>query len=1023
MLEFLKEGKTCFWLLLAVLNKFIKYSLAAIALFGLTGLCQAQNPIRFQNITVNDGLSMGTITAFEKDYNGFIWIATAEGLHRYDGQNFKIFKHQENIANSLDDSYITCLFSYQNRLYIGNNIGSVDVLNVDNYSFEHINIKRADPKFDNAIEQIILYKGRLVIDTDGGGLWQYDIDLARLRRLDIREVMGEEVNHIVLDDNRLLLATATRIISTDLQQARTVFRDDNLEITCVVKYDSTYVIGTNRGLYSTNLSFGNTKKVPLPPKKRNISGITSLQVQNRELWIGTVGGLLNYTDRSLSLYRTNQLRPFSLVNDNVNTLFLDSDNILWIGTIAGVSTYAPQLQKFGLLQYFELEDESFNNNVYSTYEDKSGTIWLGTLSSGLIKLNKRKEIEAVYPKLVDGSYESSSVRAIYEDSKGNFWVGTGKQGLFLFNRSTGQFKMVACKENGKIKSNTVRHICEDSKGQIWIALQSGIAVKDSLTNNFTEYRGDAEHRNNSIYQIEEDPKTGNLILASFRGGLQLFNPKTKAFKMYVNDATDSTSINNNNLMSLAWVGSDTLLIGTYGGGLNIFNLRTQKFSHVTESNGLVNNAVYGVIYNGNGSCWLSTNNGVVHYNLTTKKFINFKPEHYLQSTEFNEGAFLKSSTGMLYFGGVNGLNYFKPNKIRYDTTAPKIYFTDIRGVFTARDDNVLEISFLSSRLEIDFMSLNFVNPTGINYEYRLLGFDENWISGGAINTAIYPRLSPGAYTFQVRAVDEFGNWEASSQPLRIVVNPPIWQRWWFISFCLLTITGIIVAIFRYRTKQIERLYKLQLVDSELTALRSQMNPHFIFNSLNSIQYFILKKEPREAYTYLSKFASLMRKILQNSRLKYISVADEIEGLNLYLEMERMRMDNNLDYEINTRNIDDPEHTYIPTMLIQPFAENSIVHGLLGKKDNRKLSVLISRENNHLLCTITDNGVGRDASRIINEKRSSKHTSSGMSLTQKRLAILSEGRGDYDVVIEDLHHEDGSKGTLVKLVVPVITQID
>ena len=253
-----------------------------------------------------------------------------------------------------------------------------------------------------------------------------------------------------------------------------------------------------------------------------------------------------------------------------------------------------------------------------------------------------------------------------------------------------------------------------------------------------------------------------------------------------------------------------------------------------------------------------------------------------------------------------------------------------------------------------------------------------------------------------------------------IVEPPLWQKWWFIMLGIAGIAGIIYGVFTSRTQALERSYKLQLVDSELTALRSQMNPHFIFNSLNSIQYYILKKEPKEAYIYLSKFANLMRKILNNSRLKYISVADELEGLNLYLEMEQMRMDGNLNYTLKTRNIDDVEHTNIPTMLIQPFAENSIIHGLLPKEDNRKLDIVISNEKSHLLCTITDNGIGREASSLMNANRSSKHTSAGMALTQKRLKILSLGKGDFDVVIEDIKNPDGSTGTIVKLIVPIIT---
>jgi LytS/YehU family sensor histidine kinase len=202
-----------------------------------------------------------------------------------------------------------------------------------------------------------------------------------------------------------------------------------------------------------------------------------------------------------------------------------------------------------------------------------------------------------------------------------------------------------------------------------------------------------------------------------------------------------------------------------------------------------------------------------------------------------------------------------------------------------------------------------------------------------------------------------------------------------------------------------------------------MNPHFIFNSLNSIQYFILKKEPKEAYTYLSKFASLMRKILQNSRLKYISIADEVEWLDLYLEMEKMRMDNTLDFSISTHNINELEGTYMPTMLIQPFVENSIVHGLLPKEGPRKLHVSITRKVDTLICEITDNGIGRKASQELNKKRTAKHNSAGMSLTRKRLEILSEGQGDYGVSIKDLIEGDQALGTQIELVIPVIKQID
>ena len=998
-----------------------------IILLGFGLLSNAQNQsktIRFQNLTVDDGLSMGTITAFTQDHKGFLWIATAEGLHRYDGKYFKIFKHQEGDDNSLSDSYITSLVSHNNLVYIGTNLGTVDILNSETYEFSHIYLNDHDSTYDNPIEQLLIYKDRLLIDSDGGGLWEYFHTQRKLRKVKITKLLDREIVDMMVKDDKLFLLTRTSLLTTNLNSISVLLeREDASTFNTFCGYKNGILIGSGNGLFMhTENGYG--YEIKLPTRKRYVRQINELRQSGDQVWIASDGGLMLLdTNESVKLYRANQLRPYSLVNDKVRRLYIDKDNILWIGTIAGVSRYASQLSKFNLLQYFDYKNTTYGNNVYFTYEDKQSDVWLGTLSSGLIKLNQNNTIERVYPKLGAGETESRSVRSILQDSKGTYWVGTRLEGLFQIDPKTGKNKRVASVQQGNLANNTIRSIFEDKNKTLWLGTNSGLAELDSNALKFTQYQADKAHRNNTVYQIAAHPTENKLILATFRGGLQLFDYKSKTFEVLKHNANDSTSISNNNLMCLEWVNDDTLLIGTYGGGLNIYDLKSKSFSSISEVDGLINNIVYGVLYEGNGSVWLSTNDGLVNCNIYKKTFTNFKPVHYLQSTEFNEGAFLKKSDGTFYFGGVNGLNYFKPKNIHFDTIAKAVLLTDIRGAFEEQSEDEIVLSFLKSKLEIDFMSLNYANPLGVQYRYKLKGLDQDWVPSQSSNTANYPRLSPGNYTFLVEANDEFGNWSAVSKDLSVRVKPPVWQRWWFIALVLLSILAIIYAIFRYRTREIERAYKLQLVDSELAALRSQMNPHFIFNSLNSIQYFILKKEPREAYTYLSKFASLMRKILQNSRLKYISIQDEIEGLDLYLEMEKMRMDNNLDYTINTRNIENLEEINMPTMLIQPFVENSIIHGLLPKEDNRILNILISKENNHLLCTITDNGIGREAARIMNEKRSSKHTSAGMNLTQKRLKILSEGKGNFDVVINDIKNKDGSRGTIVKLVVPIVTQKD
>lgn len=978
----------------------------------------SQTAIRFKNITVKQGLSMGTITAFAQDPQGFMWIATAEGLHRFDGVQFKIYKHQENKTNSLSDSYITCLHIENNKLYVGNHSGIIDVLDLKDYTFSSIKISDVKTGFDLPIESIYHYKNKLLVSTLGGGIWYVEKQKAVMlnwqgRSGNERVLYSDNTNTFILDRDSLFTFENEKLVLVNYQP--------QAAITALAKTAFGYLVGTNAGLFKTDNNFRQINNIALPPKRRRINHITDIIVNQDVIWIGTMGGLIQLKNENITHYYTDQLKAYSLINNQITKLYVDKNNTLWTGTISGISLYDPQLQKFGLLQYFDFNATTYNNNVYFTYEDKSHSIWLGTLTSGVIKLNTTNQIEKVYETIADGSSETKAVRSMLQDSKGRFWIGTRDEGLFLFNPTTEKFKLVASTNNGKIGSNVIRSIYETSDGTIWIGAQNGLYQFDEKINQFIHYKADNNDINNSIYQITQRSNSSDLILASFRGGLQFFNISTHTFKTLKYDEKDSNSLSNNNLMCLTWVNTDTLLIGTYGGGLNIYSFITNTFSHITEDDGLENNAVYGICYQGDGVCWLSTNDGLVRYDFLKKSFANFKPEHYLQSTEFNEGAFLKASNGIMYFGGVDGLNYFNPTAIPYQKKATPIYITDVRASTISANGINYELNYIDSRLEINFVAPNFAHPSGIKYRYKLEGFDNNWIEATE-NTAVYPQINPGSYTFTVIATDEFGNWESSTQ-INIKVTPPFWQKWWFLTLCVLVGASLVYFIIRFRTKEIARTYKMQLIDSELYALRSQMNPHFIFNSLNSIQYYILKKEPREAYTYLSKFASLMRKILQNSRLKHISVADEVEWLNLYLELEKLRMDNELDYSVSTEGIEDTSTVSMPTMLIQPFVENSIVHGLLPKQHDRVLNVTIKKVTiDKLVCIIQDNGIGRAASDKVNQMRTSQHKSAGMELTKKRLEILSEGKANYHVEIEDLFDDQKKAiGTKVEITVPIITE--
>ncbi len=417
--------------------------------------------------------------------------------------------------------------------------------------------------------------------------------------------------------------------------------------------------------------------------------------------------------------------------------------------------------------------------------------------------------------------------------------------------------------------------------------------------------------------------------------------------------------------------------------------------------------------------------------MATQTFNQYDLSHYLQGLEFNEGAYWKSKDNTYYFGGLNGFNFFKPTQIPRSSTAPNIAFTSFKKAnkevsleFDINYQEEVKISHNENLISFGFSALSFSNNEKNQYEYKLEGFDNEWINSGTRREAFYTHLSPGDYIFRVRGSNHLGVWNTEDRSIKVVVEPPYTQTWWFRILIGLMGIGIITLIFRQRSRSISQSYKHKLVDLELKALRSQMNPHFIFNSLNSIQYFVLKNEPKEAYTYLTKFSNLMRMILQNSRVKYITLQEENDWLFTYLDLEKLRMENQLDFSIIIDEKLDKKQTYVPSMLIQPYVENAIIHGLLPKAENRKLTVTFTKHRDKLRCQIEDNGIGREKSAELNASRTKKHKSQGIKLTSERLEILTQDQSTSpEFFIMDLFDDDKNPiGTRVTLFLPIVTQI-
>jgi ligand-binding sensor domain-containing protein/uncharacterized membrane-anchored protein YhcB (DUF1043 family) len=1002
------------------------------------GASAQKHLIRFENLTIEDGLAQSTITGIQQDQDGFMWFATAEGLHRFDGYQFKIYKNEKGNPATLPENYTTALvIDRKDRIWIGTNSGELAWLDKRTNVFTRIPLKEKSKLNIYPISTIYCdEKDRIWVGLDGGGIIIIDEKGNRIKKENLFPYF--QITRITKTKYGTWVCTNNGLFEID-EKSLTILPHNDLEKLKGITVTDVFVDEQKRfqiatlgdGLFRWQQDLG-PEKISIPKMRGSRHLQFILEDRKGVIWIGTMGGgLIRWENGKFYIYQNNPLVRESIIGDDVKSGFMDKRGNLWFGTISGISKFDRSIKHFELYREFLVNGVAINNNIYAIYEDRKQNIWIGTLTGGLLRFNRQADsFDRNYPILKNGEIETKAIRAIFEDREGRLWIGTRDEGIFSFNTQMGTFHQPKETSTLEKQRKTIRSIFQDSKGRLWLGTGTGVNLFDPITEEYRAFSGDSDmHMKNQVYQIIEDKPSGKLLVATFRGGLQLIDPEKGHFKIY-RQTGDKRGPMSNNIMCIEYKGNGIYLLGTYGGGLNIFDINKDTFGFITENEGLNNNVVYGILHGEGEEYWLSTNRGLCRYDLKKRKGKSFGLENYLQSLEYNEGAYYKTHDGYLFFGGIRGINYFKPQVINFNTTGPKVVFTSFKILdklaSLEQDLNYtrqIEIPYNVSLIAFEFAALNYSDTKHNRYKYILEGFDKDWIESGTRRTAYYTRLSPGTYKLKVKACNNDGVWSETARSVNILVEPPFWMTTWFMILAALVLVALIIGFVSFRTRAVAKHYKHRQLELELQALRSQMNPHFIFNSLNSIQYFILQKDSKTAYTYLSKFSSLMRMILQNSRERYISLQAEKDWLDLYLELEKLRMENELEFEVSIADQLNADQTLVPAMMVQPYVENAVIHGLLPKEFNRILKVTFSQKGEYLHCTIEDNGIGREASGILNEKRNKKHASSGMKLTRERLEIITRNnKKKPHLEVIDLKNGDGtSAGTMVEIDIPLISK--
>ena len=501
----------------------------------------------------------------------------------------------------------------------------------------------------------------------------------------------------------------------------------------------------------------------------------------------------------------------------------------------------------------------------------------------------------------------------------------------------------------------------------------------------------------------------------------------------------------------------------------------KTFTHYTVKEGLSDDFVESLMEDRSGNIWVGTANGLNMMIKQNEGAVPTASNRYFKSYTYEDGftgigvnfgkTMYEDKDGTIWIGADDRLTAFRPDKETKDTMPPNLQLTGLSlfneniawqsllssknqrsnkvdsgivlqngvTVHDFRFDSVsrwygvpknLSLAYDNNYFTIQFLGITLQSPYKVRYQYKLEGLDENWSALSARSEATYGHVPYGEYTFKVKAMNGDGYW-SKELSYGIVIRPPWWRTWWATLLFALAICGVVYSAFKYRLNQIRTLHEIELerhkaAELEMQVLRAQMNPHFIFNSLSSINLFILENNKQQASEYLNKFSRLIALILQNSRESSIPLEEELEALQLYLTLESLRFENRFHFHVNVDDDIDTSLLKVPPLIIQPYAENSIWHGLMPKKGVGHLEIELYQENETLFCKITDDGIGRKKSSEI-KKSNSRRKSLGMRITSDRIARLqNNGTDDYITVI-DLVLPDGSPGgTEVLLKIPVLT---
>ena len=857
-------------------NKKINIILILVCIFSClkisTSYANIRESFNFKNITIEDGLSQSTVETIYQDSKGYIWIGTNDGLDRYNGYEFKHYKHDKYDKNSIANNYIVDIIEDKNGYIWVSTIGGLSRINPDKDEIKNYYSKEDSGNLSNSnLWQLLCTKDNRLIASTIDGLNVYDKNKDKFTRILYKEgeLPSQYIYSLEEDINgHIWVGTDNGLVELDKDLNIVKSYHDTIGDSDVYNvYDDSkgniWVCTLDNGLFKINLDDksvenykNNNSKISIP--SNNVRDIIS--DSEGKLWIATDKGLctFDYEREEFITYNKKLYQSNSLIDDEIFCLLKDSSGLIWIGTYSGISRFNPN-SNFTHFKLDPYEDNSISGNViHGIYEDDDKTLWIGTNESGVNIING----ESIKHLNKENSNIVSDLIEDITGFKNYIFIGTneGLSVLVKNDKTAKNYTITNYTTKDGLPSNKIRSLFIDSKGYLWIGTNKGLAILDTNNNKIIDITYILDEMGVSdkfIRAVYEDSK-GNYYIGCFLVfGLIKINPNTKEYKIYKNIENDDSSISNN---SIRYINEDlygNILVGT-SHGINILNLSTDKFNHYTEKDGLINNTIYGILVDKNNGIWMSTNAGISKLSTEDATFKNFTITDGLQSNEFNGRACFKSKDGNMYFGGINGFNVFNSQDIELSTFEPKVIFDNFEINGTNKKD-ISNIKFKSNEnnIKINFFTNDYKNTKTTQYYYKLEGLENEWNMTNS-NSLVFANLGSGDYTLKIKTITQHGVMSDESS-VHFTINPPIWRSNYAICIYLIL---IIISILRYMHK-VNTLDRL--VNERTNKLRKEMEKNEqLFKKVLSLEqnknnYFVnLSHELRTPLNVLSSINQLIK---------------------------------------------------------------------------------------------------------------------------------------------------------------------